>query len=170
MNDSVINNYSPLPDKIIRIPIWCPFEIFFALPSPILFFLGITFISDGYFDTRLWKPNLGTPVVIIGFILLFISIHFFYRLIKFPGIIFTRDTVIIPPVRFLHWRRKVVPYAEITNVSGSKFQCFIYCGNKKITITKHNNKHNLWNEFRRELHNRHKKALKEKRINKKNDK
>ena len=153
------NNFkeSLFQDKIIRVPLW---KSFVGLPVPVLFFLGVTTISDGLFDTHLWKPNLGMSGVIMGIVFLVISILLVHRIIKYPGIIFTKDTLIIPPVKFHHWKNIIIPYDKITSINSSKHQVFVYCGDKEITIKKHNSTNNLWSEFMYELHSRHERVLK----------
>lgn len=159
------SNYSPLMDKIIRIPLWKSIQTLFCLPfSFVLFVLGISAVSDGLFDTHFTRPNLGIIGVMIGIVFLLPLFLFIYRLIKYPGIIFTKDFVIISPVLFYHWRKKIIYYNKIKKIEfgGLKHGYRILCdGNKWINFPKHNSTNKLWDEFDHELCKRRSKALKE---------
>jgi len=140
---------------LIKIPLWKSAEFLFGIPIPVLFFWGGLILIDYVFKLNLIEPNFWKFDLCIGLILLTISLLLLYRMITYRGIIFYKDSVIIPPVKFHHIRDKIIFYKDITDIDYSKFEVFVYCGDKKITIPKHNNTNMLWKNFINELSKRH---------------
>jgi hypothetical protein len=158
-------------DKLIKIPIWQFYEFIFSIPfSLVLLYVGIIAISDGLFDTHYTEPNLGMPGVFMGIVFIFPSIHLVRRIIKYPGIIFTKDYVVIPPVRFFHWSTRIIHYNKIIEINFGSFKFdyrILLDNNKWITFPQHNNTNMLWGEFNDELCRRHVQAFKAMGKNKK---
>ena len=147
-------------DLIIKIPLWKSVEFLFGIPAPVLLFWGGLYLVDYMFNMNLVEPDFGNADLFVGLTEVILSFLLFYRMIAYRGIIFKNDSVIIPPVKFHHLRKKIIFYNEITDIGYSKFEVFVYCGDKKITITKHNNTNKLWTKFLDELYKRHEMALK----------
>jgi len=158
-NINTILKITSFDDKVFKISIWKFYEFLFTIPFfLVLLYVGIIAISDGLFNTHFTEPNLGMVGVFIGIVFLFPSIFLVHRIIKYPGITFTKDYVIIPPVRFYHWRTRIIHYNEIKEISFGNFKYHyrILCDNNKwISFPMHNHTNILWNEFNDELCRRH---------------
>ena len=153
-------------EKIIKIPLWQSYDLLIYLPFFLaLSIIGFSAIIDGFFDTHLMKPNLGMIGVILGIACIVPLYLLLHRIIKYPGIIFTKDYVIIPPVKIYHWRKRIIHYNKIKKIvfGGSKYDYKVLCDdNKCINFPKHNSTNKLWYDFDHELSKRYSKAIKEK--------
>ncbi len=152
-------NFGILPDKKIKIPVWRAYEFIFSGGFSIVFMLhGIIHISDGAFGTHFYKSDKDMVDVLFGILLVVPALFHVYRIINYPGIIFTKDHVMIPPVIFYHWKVKTLYYHKIKEISFGTYKepYRVSCKeNIRIKFPKHDFKNKLWIEFDKELCKRH---------------